>query len=80
MVAYTIKEDDYFDKFIFHMETPKITIERGKTDPNKVVVFTSLEAGALYRVEVQTVSGKQRSEKKVLEIETCKLFQSNTRN
>lgn len=56
------------------METPKITIERGKTDSYKDVVFTGLEAGALYTVEVQTVSGEQLSEKKTLEIGTCELF------
>ena len=73
MLAYTVNEEDYFDKFIFQMETPSITIEREKIEANKVVVFTGLEAGTKYSVTVQTVSGAQRSEKIVEELITCKL-------
>ena len=48
-------------------------MEREKGDPNKVVTFTGLEAGALYQVEVETVSGEQRSDKRTVELETCKI-------
>ena len=72
-LSYTVEESDFFDKFVFHLINPKITKEREKGDPNKVVTFTGLEAGALYQVEVETVSGEQRSDKRTVELETCKI-------
>ena len=71
-LSYTEAEDDFFDKFVFHLVSPERIIEKEKGHSNKVVTFIGLEAGALYQVEVETVSGEQRSSKMVIEIVSCK--------
>ena len=73
-VAYTVDDDNLFDKLVFQIENPKITIEKLKDDPNKDVTFTGLEAGTQYLVDVQTVSGEQTSDKQTGIFATCKIF------
>jgi hypothetical protein len=68
-ISYEEISNDYFDEIVFTVLND--VHRKPKAADNKQVEFTSLDAGTLYTVKVQTVSGGEKSEIKSLQAQTC---------
>ncbi|XP_060557126.1 tyrosine-protein phosphatase 10D-like isoform X3 [Ruditapes philippinarum] len=68
IISYEEISNDYFDEIVFTVLND--VHRKPKAADNKQVEFTSLDAGTLYTVKVQTVSGGEKSEIKSLQAQT----------
>lgn len=71
IITYEEPGSDYFDDIIFTLSGTKTELTKPKADLDKHVEFTSLIAGTLYTVEIQTVSGGEKSDIETVQAQTC---------